>query len=335
MPIATINFYGGLIRYSKSFEDPASPTPSFLLVGSLHTASYTISMHKESEKLLFVINPISGGKGKMNWENSIREYFNDKTQQVDFYILDGENDLASLNHYISLINPSRIIAVGGDGTVKMLAELVMETTMVLGILPAGSANGMARELGIPADPEAALEIIENGKAISIDLIKINEEEICIHLSDLGLNAMLVKNFESSPGRGMWGYGRALFRMLFEKRKMRVIIDLDGEIIKRGAYMVTLANARKYGTGANINPEGDITDGKFEIVIVRKINLLEIYKSIFTNKRFHPRRIETFSGRNVSITSPRKMFFQVDGEYLGKVSSVKARILPNVLKILLP
>jgi diacylglycerol kinase (ATP) len=134
---------------------------------------------------------------------------------------------------------------------------------------------------------------------------------------------------------MWGYGSAVLRMLFEKQKMRVTIDLDGEVIKRNAYMVTLANARKYGTGANINPEGDIADGKFEIVVVRKINLLEIYKSIFTNKRFHPRRIEILSGRNVNITSPRKMFFQVDGEYFGKVSTVKARILPKVLKILLP
>src|SRR5690606_4950510 len=116
---------------------------------------------------------------------------------------------------------------------------------------------------------------------------------CLHLSDMGLNAMLVKNFEQSKGRGMWGYGRSVVHMLFQKRKMNINIEIDGKSIKRSAFMVAFANARKYGTGANINPEGNIADGVFEVVIIRKINLLEIYKSIFTNKSFHPRRIEVF------------------------------------------
>ncbi len=305
------------------------------MVGSLHTGIYTISMHNEPVKLLFVINPISGGKEKTDWEESIRNYFRDKPHQVEFYLLDGKNDKSSLKHYISLIKPDKLIAVGGDGTVKMLAEMVKETKMQLGILPAGSANGMAKELGIPTDPAGALKIIDEGTVQCVDAIKINEAEICIHLSDVGLNAMLVKEFEQSSGRGMWGYGKSIIKMLFHKRKMRLNIVYDGQIIKRKAYMVTLANARKYGTGANINPEGDIADGKFEIVIVRKINLLEIYKSVFTNKSFHPRRIEVFSAREFKMTSPRKVYFQIDGEYKGKVSTVSARILPRILNLLLP
>ena len=292
-------------------------------------------MHNEPEKLLFIINPISGGKEKTDWEIAIRDYFNNKPQCTEFYHLNGVNDKASIKHHLERFNPSKVIAVGGDGTVKMLAEIVKETTVALGILPAGSANGMARELGIPSEVKGALKIIEEGKVQPIDAIRINEEQLCIHLSDIGLNAMLVKYFESSPNRGMWGYGRAIIKMLFEKRKMRVTLTVDGELIKRKAYMVTLANARMFGTGAIINPDGNISDGVFEVVVVRKINLLEVYKSIFTNKTFHPRRIEVFPAKSVELISQRRVFFQVDGEYQGKTARLKARILPGILNMILP
>jgi diacylglycerol kinase family enzyme len=100
-------------------------------------------------------------------------------------------------------------------------------------------------------------------------------------------------------------------------------------------MVVLANARKYGTGANINPDGDISDGKFEIVVVRKLNVFEIIKAIFTDQSFHPERIEVFSTTNVLINIQRKAYFQVDGEYLGRTGKIEARILPSIINVMVP
>lgn len=293
-------------------------------------------MHNPADnKLLFIVNPVSGGKEKHDWEAAIRSYFRDKPHQTEFYILTGKDDLISIQHHIERLQPSKVIAVGGDGTVKMVAGLLKETEMALGILPAGSANGMAKELGIPQQMENALDVIVNGEGKKIDVLRINEEQICIHLSDVGLNAMLVKYFEQSEKRGMAGYGKAIFRVLWQKQKMKVTITADGKILKRDAYMVVLANARKYGTGANINPEGDIADGKFEIVILRKINVFEIIKAIFTDRSFHPRRIEVISAKEASIHIHRKAYFQIDGEFQGKTDRVTARVLPNILKIILP
>ena len=293
-------------------------------------------MQKQKDlKLLFVINPVSGGKEKHDWEASIREFFKDKPHTPEFFLLTGKDDKRSVEHYIERIQPDRVVAVGGDGTVKMLSELLKETETPLGIIPAGSANGMAKELGIPIKVEEALQIILNGVCQKIDLIKINEEEICVHLSDIGLNAMLVKQFEQSKKRGMWGYGKAVFRMLWEKQKMKVTIKTDDAIIKRNAYMVAIANARKYGTGANINPDGNVADSKFEVVLVRKLNVFEICKAIFTERSFHPERIEIFSTKNLQLDLHRKAYFQIDGEYIGKITSLKARILPQVLNVMLP
>jgi diacylglycerol kinase (ATP) len=286
-------------------------------------------------KLLFIINPISGGKEKQDWEEKIRTYFKQSPHNMEFYILDGESDVASVQHYIQTINPDRVVGVGGDGTIKMLAQLLYHTPVPLGIIPAGSANGMARELGIPADIDIALDIAVNSSAQPIDVVKINDKEICIHLSDLGLNAMLVKQFEQSKKRGMWGYGKAVFRMLWQKQKMYVTIQTDEQTVKRKAYMVAIANASKYGTGATINPEGKIDDGLFEIVVVRKLNVIEIAKAIFTEKSFHPRRIEIFKTKRAVLSTLSKAYFQVDGEYRGRVKEVKAEIQSGCLHVLLP
>jgi YegS/Rv2252/BmrU family lipid kinase len=286
-------------------------------------------------KLFFVINPISGGKQKNDWEKEIREFFKNSPHSMEFFLLTGNGDKVSVQHYIDAIKPDRVVAVGGDGTVKMLATMLKETTIPLGILPAGSANGMAKELGIPISVTEALKIIIEGKSQKIDVIRINEEEICIHLSDIGLNAMLVKYFEQSKKRGMMGYGKAIFRVMWEKQKMRVRIQADGETFKRKAYMVVLANASKYGTGANINPEGNVSDGFFEVVVVRKINLLEIIKAIFTNRSFHPRRIEVIKTKEAWLYLQKKAYFQIDGEFLGKTTSVHARVQPGILSVMMP
>jgi diacylglycerol kinase (ATP) len=292
-------------------------------------------MHNPGEKLLFVINPISGGKEKHDWEAAIREYFKDKPHHVEFYVLAGQNDKRSIQHHIDRIKPAKVVAVGGDGTIRMLAEMLKETTTPLGIIPAGSANGLATDLEIPFQVEPALEVILNGDIIKMDVIRINEEETCVHLSDIGLNAMLVKYFEQSKKRGMWGYGKAFLRVLWEKQKMKLLIRADGEELRRKAYMVVIANARKYGTGANINPEGDVADGKFEIVIVRKLNVFEIIKAIFTDRTFHPRRIEVITVKTAEIAVHRKAHFQIDGEFKGKLSHLKARVIPGVLNMIVP
>src|SRR5688572_27492733 len=96
-------------------------------------------------RILFVINPISGGKTKTDWEAAIRLYFKPLDKKIDFFILSGKNDQESIRNWIEKIKPEKVVAVGGDGTVSMVASEVLGKNIALGILPAGSANGMARE----------------------------------------------------------------------------------------------------------------------------------------------------------------------------------------------
>lgn len=284
--------------------------------------------------ILFVVNPISGGKIKTDWETAIREYFGPRSANIEIFMLAGEHDSDSIRHWIQNLNPSKVVAVGGDGTVTMVAKEILGKECALGILPAGSANGMARELNIPLTINEALAVIENGTIKNADVIDVNGH-VCLHLSDIGLNAQLIKHFEEGKIRGKFGYATKVIKTLWSKSSMSIKINTAEKEVTMKALMVVLANARMYGTGAVINPEGDLYDGKFEVVIMKKLAVSELVKMWFKPQPFNPEKIRVFPANSVNIETTRKVHFQVDGEYLGKVKAVKANIIAGKLKIIIP
>lgn len=291
-------------------------------------------MEHQKKLILFVINPSSGQQKKTAPQEVIQLFFRDKPafEPVLMELGNRQADAKKLQRYIREGELYGMVAVGGDGTVKMLAEYLTGSDIPLGILPAGSANGMAKDLGLPEDWNAALEVITSGNTRRIDAISINGHELSIHLSDIGLNALLVKHFELSGMRGKLGYARVVMKTLYSRRLIRVEIDNGAEVINREAFMIVLANARMYGTGACINPDGDLSDGVFEVVLVKRLSVTELLKMMFRHRPFNPKKTEIIRARKVKIETTRKMEFQIDGEYMGKVTSVQAEMLPGALTL---
>jgi diacylglycerol kinase (ATP) len=290
--------------------------------------------NKDPQKFLFVINPVAG-INRPDWKKIINENFKELPHSLEIFEMTGNSDTQRLlKQKIASSQPDRVIAVGGDGTLKTVAETLFKTNIPMGIIPAGSANGMARELEIPVEIDKAFEIILGENFKRIDLIKINDE-LCMHLSDIGLNALLIKYFEKSKRRGMWGYARYVIKVLWQKQLMNVEISFEKNSVRRKAFMVVIANASRYGTGATVNPEGKLDDGLFEIVIIRKLAFAEILKALFTHSSFDPEKIEVISTKSAIITPRRWAHFQVDGEYKGKVHGIKAEIVPDQLSVMVP
>ncbi|QMW03913.1 diacylglycerol/lipid kinase family protein [Spirosoma foliorum] len=284
---------------------------------------------------LFAINPVSGGTDKTVWETGIRDYFADSPHTVHQFYLDGKTDNETIPQQIEKYKPDCVVAAGGDGTIKQVAEHLLDTFISLGILPVGSANGMARELGILTDVHGSLDTLVNGMSKKIDVISVNDGESCLHLGDIGLNAQLVKYYQRNNLRGKLGYLQSVIKVLRKHRLMKVSITVDDECVHRAAFMVVLANARMYGTGAVINPDGDVSDGKFEVIVFRRLSFGEILKLFWRFQPFDPKQIEIFPATSVTIETGRKAYFQVDGEYRGLTTTVKAHIRPGALTIRVP
>ncbi|MBO9676124.1 MAG: YegS/Rv2252/BmrU family lipid kinase [Sphingobacteriaceae bacterium] len=284
-------------------------------------------------KLLFIINPGSGNHD-ISLKEVISAHFDAKKIEIDLFELPKNCSLDKIKAKISSSKADRVVAVGGDGTLKLVAECLLNTGIPVGIVPAGSANGMAKELGIPTDIEPALSLLEEGRLQKIHVVKLNDE-ICIHLSDLGFNAYLVKKFDTLPQRGMWGYAKATWHALWNHHRMEVQLKLKDETITSKAAMVAIANATMYGSGLKINPDGKLDDQLFEVILVKDYSYLEILKIWITKLPFNPRKIEVFQTAEVKISSKHQVHFQIDGEYIGKVNTVEASILPAAITVILP
>jgi diacylglycerol kinase (ATP) len=283
-------------------------------------------------KCLFIVNPGSGA-GQKDWEQIIKDFFQGRPEQIEFFRLEKDaNNKELLLKSISDFAPDRVIAAGGDGTVKMAAETVMGKDIPLGIIPAGSANGMAKELEIPMDPAGAIELAVTGQPKPLDLICINDE-YCIHLSDIGLNAKMLEHFEQFETRGFLGYGRALLKMLGRHQFMRLNLQANNRVYKRKVVMAVIANASKYGTGAKINPTGNPSDGEFEVVLVRRLGLIELLKMILTGRPLDENKTEVIRCKRMKLTASRPYPFQIDGESREKQKEINAVIEPGALQVI--
>ena len=291
-----------------------------------------MTTEEKGMKLLFIVNPVSGSDDT-DFKSLIEDFFRDTAETAEIYELQKDCDLEQIKEAISKSKADRVVAVGGDGTLKLVAECLQGTKTPIGILPAGSANGMAKELGIPVDIQEALELTVSGEPKEIHAVSVNGE-LCIHLSDIGFNAYIVKKFDDLAQRGMLGYAKATWKALWSHHKMQVEINLGGEIIRSEAAMVVIANATMYGTGVKINPEGKLDDDVFEVILVKKYSFSEILKVRFTNLPFNPEKIELFHTKKLNIRTRHKAHFQVDGEYMGKVNEITAEILPAAISVIL-
>lgn len=286
-------------------------------------------------KFLFILNPVSGGHNKAEMEQNIRSYFSNLPDQFECFYTTGKNDVASIQYWLKQWRPDRVVAVGGDGTIKVVAEAMVGKNIPIGIIPAGSANGMARDLDITVDFKQSMHIIRHGNPRSVHIVRINDRYVCLHLSDIGLNAHLVKQFQAQNVRGRKGYAREILRVLWHRELMDVTLHHEKESLFRKAFMVVIANARKYGTGAAINPRGDLHDDLFEVVILRKLSITELLKMLVFNRPFNPEKTEVYQTSNLTIKVRRSAFFQIDGEYMGKTKKISAQIEPHALMLIFP
>jgi len=287
------------------------------------------------KNILMVVNPISGDMDKAEFTDTARLFA--EKEGMDFFVYEttGTNDDVKVREACKKYNPYRVLVAGGDGTIKMVADALQNVDVVLGILPAGSANGLSVDLNLPSTLEENLNIAFHSNFMEMDMVCINEVK-SLHLSDLGLNAQLVKNYEESSTRGMVGYALQAITTLSEQEEpFTATIVTNNRTIETVARMIVIANSQKYGTGVTINPNGKMNDGKFEIVILKNLDLLVFGKIITGNMPLDSDDVEIISTDKATITTATPVSFQIDGEYIGKETKLDIHILHKQMKVAVP
>ncbi|MFO7656637.1 MAG: diacylglycerol kinase family protein [Bacteroidales bacterium] len=288
-------------------------------------------------KILFIANPTSEKIEKKEIEEIISGYSGQYNFSWQTYFTEKKGNIEKIENKITEFNPGLVIAIGGDGTINLVGMVLLNKKNIeMGIIPAGSANGLAYNLNMPGNFREALQQILEAKAKPFDAIRINQNYLCLHLADVGINAQTVKRFEKERSKGIMGYGKHMLKEFWKrKRAFSFYLLARGHIKKYTAEMLVLANAKAYGTGATINQDGKTDDGKFEIIIIKPYpwwSLFRLIGLLFIAKHHHVDFVKVISTSKADIQFSKPQDLQADGEMIESISAIKAEILPSALKI---
>jgi diacylglycerol kinase (ATP) len=284
-----------------------------------------------------IINPISGGA---------RPAVARARAQLALAVVDAHGDPAevfvteAVGHARELAKAAvkrgarLVLAWGGDGTINEVASALAFDEVPMGIVPAGSGNGLARELGVNLRPERAIADALAAVPKPMDLGEI-DGHLFANIAGIGFDAHIAARFATSVRRGLAGYAGITARALFSYLPMHYRITSGDEVTDVRAVLVTIANSAQFGNGARIAPGALVDDGWLDLVVVPERSRLRTIGHLpkLFNDTVHKipgctiRKI-----RRATIESDLPMSIHVDGEPMECGTSVKVRIHPGALRV---
>ncbi|CAM3453042.1 Diacylglycerol kinase [Flavobacterium longum] len=288
-----------------------------------------------NQKTLFVVNPIAGGNDKTDIIDAVNAHATASGIELITYETTGEDDEKAILALYHEHKPGRVIVSGGDGTIKSIGETLETEEVIIGIIPSGSANGLAVDLDFPTTIEEQIAIAFDDHTMEVDMISINGIK-SLHLSDIGLNAEMIKRYENGTIRGKLGYAiQAVSTLTSSEGPFMATISANGQTLETEAKMIVMANSQKYGTGVTINPSGKMDDGLFEIVVLKNLDFSVFSKIVMGNIPVDTGEVEIITTDAATIVTQVPVHFQVDGEYCGEETKLDIKILHRQMRLAVP
>lgn len=287
-------------------------------------------------KVLYIVNPISGGKDKSYFVNNINDYCYTYGIEHDFFYTTGVEDVKKIHERVLERQPDRIFSIGGDGTFRIVCSAVKNMNIPVAYIPLGSANGLVKDMPSGDSPWECFEMMMSTHYTRpMDIIDINGLS-CLHVADVGVNAQLVKAYEQDKGRGMLTYAKYLWGAVRAQERYRFDITLDGERYHRKGCMLIIANGTSYGSGLKFNAKGNPFDGIFDIIVIKRINLPTLMHAGMPSLYDVDNNDDAFmlSGREATIGISRVTTLQVDGEVGGRFDTLEVKMSDEKVPVLM-
>ena len=285
----------------------------------------------EIKDILLIINPNSG---KKNASAIVRE-LNAIAPNLSTVITQSLKELET-TFARDLEKYKAFVVYGGDGTVnEAIKYLQGRNDKVLAVIPAGSGNGFARELGFKTSLKSLISDIKKGESISIDLLSINDE-YCINVAGSGFDSFVAHDFQKRSGRGIQNYILSTLKAIFQFQSFKANITVDNVKIEDKFLMISIANTRQFGNNAIISPLSIPNDGIFELVLVKPFPLLYypiVAFRLITGLLKESKHISFIKvSKHVKIKSDLKTY-HIDGEPKTFTDELNAEMLTNKIRVI--
>ncbi|MBP8824573.1 MAG: diacylglycerol kinase family lipid kinase [Flavobacteriales bacterium] len=282
-------------------------------------------------KIVVVINPRSGKGRAESMRAPVETSGGILGHTVAIKTVEAPGDGTRFAREAIASGAQRVISIGGDGTLNAVAAGLAGSEVPLGVVPMGSGNGYARSLGLPRNPEAALQLAFAGTARPMDVCYLNDR-LFLGTAGIGFDARVAREFDQRKGRGMWNYAQLIIRHILGAKPMRTVTKANDQTREDHVLMLVFCNTREFGNGAVISPGSRPDDGLAELRIVSKPPLLPMLTAFM---RMYTGRIDG-SPYITSIATDRALVHQegtlahLDGEPVEIGHEVRFRLEPKKL-----
>lgn len=288
-------------------------------------------------RLMLIINPISGTGSKKGVVETVERAMEACGHEVDVRLTGARGDATRLAGEAARKGYYGVLACGGDGTVNETARALCSTETALGILPAGSGNGLARHLQIPVDISLALKVIAADNVVDSDYGTVNGRPFFCTFG-MGFDAAVSHRFARQSRRGMLSYIKSAISEYVQYRPQTYTVSANGKLLTEKAFLIAVCNASQWGNNAYIAPEASITDGLLDITIVHSgtaIDAAVMGMDIFTGYINKNTMVHTFRAPACVIYRNGAGEAHIDGEPMMMDDILDVKCHHGSLKVFTP
>ncbi|MGI8819770.1 MAG: diacylglycerol/lipid kinase family protein [Chthoniobacterales bacterium] len=294
--------------------------------------------------MIAILNRAAGGPTANSDESDrqVRELFTNHGIELRILHPEGERDLAELAAEAARDTGDVIVAGGGDGTISAVASALVGTGKALGVLPLGTLNHFAKDLGIPLELDAAVETIARGHAVAVDTGEVNGR-LFLNNSSLGLYPRIVANREAQQerlARGKWtAFGWAALRALRRFPFLDLSVALPGEKLHRRTAFLFVGNNEYEFSGFNLGSRRCINAGRLGLYLTHRtgrLGLLRLALRALIGRLAQADDFDVFCAEQATIESRHaRLLVATDGEVNWMETPLDYRIRPAALRVLVP
>lgn len=291
----------------------------------------------QKTKIYVIINPISGVGSKKSIPERISSKIDQHRFDLQFFITGYAGHAYEIALAAAKDKVEFVVAVGGDGTINEVAKALVNTKTVLGIIPFGSGNGLARDLHISTSVGKAINTFIEQNIIEIDF-GIANDHIFFCTCGMGFDASVSEHFSKEKTRGPLKYVKNVVGTYIDYEPEKYEITFPGGRIEEKAFLVTCANATQYGNNAVIAPGASLQDGLMNIAILKPFGVLEIPQTtlqLFSKNIDNNKNLTEIITKEAVIKREGPGWIHIDGEPLYESDTIEVKVVPRGLKVIVP
>lgn len=294
------------------------------------------------EPMAVIINARAGGNYEADWADTLTEKFHDAGLDVKVTLAADGAEMLDVARAALGAGAAMMVAGGGDGTINAVASVLVGTSCALGVLPMGTLNHFAKDLGIPQEIDAAISVIAAGSLTEVDTGEVNGK-VFLNNSSLGMYPDIVRDREHQQhrlGRGKWlAFASATMSALRRFPFLTARLSVDGQQHQRRSPFIFIGNNAYSMTGFTLGQRATLRDGLLSLYVAQgttRLGLVALALRSLFGRLDQARDFDALQARDVVIeTRHRRMPVATDGEVNWMQTPLHYRIRPRALKVAVP